>query len=212
MSAMGKPWMWPGILQAHPVGGKPEGACSTGLTAGPVILNIQRLMSANVPEILDVWRMVAAKRSFEGRVPLAALERLQGLLSDTEGDTGFVLQFDTDPLLKLAYVELQVDAVLPLECQRSLRRFLFPVNFVQKLGLIRDEADESALPEEYEALLVPEDGMLRLLDLVEDELVLAVPAVPVDPDSVAVERDWAPPEEELAKANPFAGLASLKKN
>ena len=169
-------------------------------------------MSANVPEILDVWRMVAAKRSFEGRVPLAALERLKGLLSDTEGDAGFVLQFDTDPLLKLAYVELQVDAVLPLECQRSLRRFLFPVKFVQKLGLIRDEADESALPEEYEALLVPEDGMMRLLDLVEDELVLAVPAVPVDPDSVAVERDWAPPEEELAKANPFAGLASLKKN
>ena len=212
MSAMGKPWVRSGILQARLAGGKPGGPCSTGLTVGPVILNIQRLMSANVPEILDVWRMVAAKRSFEGRVPLAALERLKGLLSDTEGDAGFVLQFDTDPLLKLAYVELQVDAVLPLECQRSLRRFLFPVNFVQKLGLIRDEADESALPEEYEALLVPEDGMMRLLDLVEDELVLAVPAVPVDPDSVAVERDWAPPEEELAKANPFAGLASLKKN
>ena len=201
-----------GILPAGPAGGKPSGWCSTGLTGGLAILKIQRLMSANVPEILDVWRMVAAKRSFEGRVPLAALERLQGLLSDTEGDAGFVLQFDTDPLLKLAYVELQVDAVLPLECQRSLRRFLFPVEFVQKLGLIRDEADESALPEEYEALLVPEDGMMRLLDLVEDELVLAVPAVPVDPDSVAVERDWAPPEEELAKANPFAGLASLKKN
>ena len=169
-------------------------------------------MSANVPEILDVWRMVAARRSFEGRVPLAALERLQGLLSDTEGDAGFVLQFDTDPLLKLAYVELQVDAVLPLECQRSLRRFLFPVKFVQKLGLIRDEADESALPEEYEALLVPEDGMLRPADLVEDELVLAVPVVAVDPASDAVEREWAADEEEVAKTSPFAALASLKKN
>ena len=209
---MGKPVGWGRHSAARLGGRQTPWRCSTGLTGGLCILNIQRLMSANVPEILDVWRMVAAKRSFEGRVPLAALERLQGLLSDTEGDTGFVLQFDTDPLLKLAYVELQVDAVLPLECQRSLRRFLFPVKFVQKLGLIRDEADESALPEEYEALLVPEDGMMRLLDLVEDELVLAVPAVPVDPDSVAVERDWAPPEEELAKANPFAGLASLKKN
>ena len=155
--------------------------------------------------------MVAAKRSFEGRVPLAALERLQGLLSDTEGDAGFVLQFDTDPLLKLAYVELQVDAVLPLECQRSLRRFLFPVKFVQKLGLIRDEADESALPEEYEALLVPEDGMMRLLDLVEDELVLAVPVVPLAPGSEAVERDFSATKEELGKANPFAALAALKK-
>ena len=201
-----------GILPAGPAGGKPSGWCSTGLTGGLAILKIQRLMSANVPEILDVWRMVAAKRSFEGRVPLSALTRLQGLLFDTEGEAGFFLQFDTDPLLKVAYVELQVDAALPLQCQRSLRRFLFPVKFVQKLGLIRDEADESALPEEYEALLVPEDGMMRLLDLVEDELVLAVPAVPVAPDSVAVDRDWPVPEEELEKANPFAGLASLKKN
>ena len=78
--------------------------------------------------------------------------------------------------------------------------------------MIRDEEDEAALPEEYEALLVPNDGMLRLLDMVEEELVLAVPAVPLNPESDAVERDWPIPEEELAQANPFAGLASLKKN
>ena len=169
-------------------------------------------MSVNVPEMLDVWRMVAARRSFEGSLPLSGLERMRGLLFDTEGEVRFALQFDSDSLLKLPYVELRIDAELPLECQRSLQRFLFPVHMVQRLGLIRDEADEAALPAEYEALLVPEDGMLRALDLVEDELVLAVPAVPMNPESDAVEREWPIPEEELAKASPFAALGSLKKN
>ncbi|MEO6519293.1 MAG: DUF177 domain-containing protein, partial [Pseudoxanthomonas sp.] len=82
----------------------------------------------------------------------------------------------------------------------------------QRLGLIRDEAEEAGLPAEYEALLVPEDGMLRVLDLVEDELVLAVPAIPMNPGSDAVDRDWPIPDEELAQASPFSGLASLKKN
>ncbi|MET1024116.1 MAG: YceD family protein [Pseudoxanthomonas sp.] len=168
-------------------------------------------MSAHVPEILDAWRMVAARRSFEGKVPLAALRRLDGLLTDAEGEVTFALQFDRDAL-QVPYVELKIDVALPLECQRSLQRFLFPVSMVQKLGLIRDEADEAALPEDVEALLVPEDGMLRTLDLIEDELVLAVPAVPMNPELPAVELDVSPRQEELAQASPFAALASLKKN
>lgn len=166
-------------------------------------------MSANLPEKFDAWRMVAARRSFQGRVPLSQLTRLDGLLVDAEGDVQYALQFDRDAL-QIPYVELKIAAELPLECQRSLQRFLFPVSMTQRLGLIRDEADESALPPEYEALLVPEDGMLRPLDLVEDELVLAVPAVPLDPDTPVVDQEWSPQAEEAERANPFAALASLK--
>ena len=112
--------------------------------------------------------------------------------------------------LRVSYVELTIDTALPLTCQRSMQRFLLPVKVTQRLGLIRDEDEESSLPEEYEALLVPEDGQLRPLDLVEDELVLAVPVVPLSPDGEAVDKDWAPSEEETKKANPFAALAALK--
>ncbi|MET0582316.1 MAG: DUF177 domain-containing protein, partial [Pseudoxanthomonas sp.] len=103
-------------------------------------------MSANVPEMLDVWCMVAARRSFEGRVPLSSLARVRDLLSDAEGEVDFALQFDSEPLLKVADAELRIDTALPLECQRSLKRFLLPVHLVQRLGLIRNEADEAALP------------------------------------------------------------------
>ena len=167
--------------------------------------------SLRVPEVLDAWRMVAARRGFEGRVPLSALSRLQGLLLDAEGEASYSLEFDRDAL-QVSYVQLQVQADLPLLCQRSLERFLLPVRLVQRLGLVRDEAEESALPPDYEALLVPEDGMLHPLDLIEDELVLAVPVVPVNPEAPEVQAEWPAREEEVAKAHPFGSLAALKKN
>ena len=166
--------------------------------------------NSRVPEHVDAWRMVAARREFEGRIPLAAMTRLRDSLLDPEGDVRYTLAFGTDAL-KLPYAELHIEAELPLECQSSLRRFVLPLSLVQRLGLIRDEADESALPEEYEALLVEADGMLKPAELVEDELILALPVVPVSPDAEVVERDFAPTAEETAQANPFAALAGLKK-
>ncbi|KIP86467.1 characterized ACR protein [Stenotrophomonas chelatiphaga] len=168
-------------------------------------------MSANVPETLDAWRMVAARRRFDGQVDLAQFTRLQGLVADAEGQCTYALEFSHDDILRVSYVELTIDTELPLICQRSLQRFLLPVKLVQKIGLIREEDEESSLPEDFEALLVPEDGQLVPLELVEDELVLAVPVVPLSPDGEAVDQEWAPTKEETDKVNPFAALAALKK-
>lgn len=184
--------------------------CLTGGVAG---LNILRLMSAEVPEILDAWRMLAARGGFEGRLPLSSMPRLGEVLLDTEGEAAFTLDFDRDALL-VPYVELRIQAALPLQCQRTLQRFLLPVRVVQRLGLLRadaDETDEAALPEGYEALMVAEDGALRPAELVEDELILAVPVVPVMPGSDSVERDWPAPADEIMRANPFSALQALKK-
>jgi uncharacterized protein len=167
------------------------------------------LPTTRLPEALDAWRMVAARRSFEGVLPLASMTRLRDSLAGTEGVARVEIGFDRDSL-QVPYVELRIEAELPLECQRSLQRFLHPVRIVQRLGLITDEAGEAALPEGYEALLVGPDGMLAPTDLVEDELILAVPVVPVAPGTEVVERDWTPDEAEQQRANPFAVLSSLK--
>jgi uncharacterized protein len=167
-------------------------------------------MSAEIPEIVDAWRWVAARRRIEGRVPLASLPRLRDGLFDPEGEVRFTLDFDRDAL-QLPRVALEAEAELPLQCQRSLRRFLLPVRVEQQLGLIRDEADEAALPEGYEPLLVPADGQLRPLDLVEDELILALPVVAVEPGTDALGEDWPQEAEESRPDNPFAALSALKK-
>jgi uncharacterized protein len=157
--------------------------------------------------------MVAARRSFEGRLPLAGMARLRDLLTDTEGDAKVCLEFGRDTL-QVPFVELRVEAALPLVCQRSLQRFLHVVSVVQRLGLVDndDEAAEAALPPGYEALQIAPDGQLRARELVEDELILAVPLVPVQPGGDALERDWPAPAEEQATVNPFAALSALKKS
>lgn len=202
-----------------------------GLTEGGVRPNIPRLMSAEVPEslvpevprvpeVLDAWRMVAARRGFKGRLPLSSLSRLRDVLCDDEGEVRFAVQFDRD-VLQVPYVELRIDAELPLECQRTLQRYLHPVHVVQRLGLFRsgsgcDEADEAGLPPDYEPLLVPDDGMLRPAELVEDELILAVPVVPMKPGTELLEQEvlqgWPATASDETQANPFAALAALKKN
>lgn len=168
------------------------------------------LPNSRVPESVDAWRMVAAQREFEGRIPLAAMPRLSEGLLRPEGDARYTLAFGTDAL-RVPFAELRIEAELPLECQSTLQRFLLPVQLVQRLGLIRDEADEAALPADYEALLVAADGILKPAELVEDELILALPVVAVSPGAEVVEREFAPDAEEAAQANPFAALAGWNK-
>jgi len=161
---------------------------------------------------LDIWKLVAGRRILEGRLPLSAFPRLAGLLFDSDGEVRFGLEFDRDAL-GVAYVELTLDTVLPLQCQRSLQRFGFAVAMRQRLGLIGREADEAGLPPGYEPLLVPGSGEICPADLIEDELILAVPVIPVDPDSVPGEQELPPlPEaEDSVRPNPFAALAALKR-
>lgn len=164
-------------------------------------------MSATLPVVVDVWRMVAAKRYFEGTLPLAAFPRLRSSLTDAEGECRFSLEFGRDTMNQ-AFVEVRAEAELPLLCQRTLERYLQPVKVVQQLGLIDSEAQEDALPEGMEPLLVAENAEIRPVDLVEDELILALPVVPINPESSLPDAVW--PHDEDEKPNPFSALAALK--
>jgi uncharacterized protein len=109
-------------------------------------------------------------------------------------------------------MQLRADAALPLICQRTLERFELPVRIEQRLGMIRDEREESALPPGYEPVLVSEDTRLHPAELIEDELILAVPVVPVRPGTEAVDANWESVVEEIQdeRPNPFAALSALK--
>ena len=167
-------------------------------------------MSAVLPEVVDAWRTVAARRRFEGTIPLARMPRLADALADSQGECRYVLEFGRDEL-DVAYLELTLEAGLPLTCQRSLERFVFPVHVEQRLGLLRDERDEAGLPDGYEPVLLGADAALRPLDLVEDELILALPLVPVSPDAEAPATD-VDARQSGETATPFAALAALKDN
>lgn len=166
-------------------------------------------MSALLPDKVDAWRMVAGRRCFEGELPLAAMPRLASMLASDEGSCRYVIEFGRDEV-GIDYADVRAGAGLTLTCQRTLQPFVHPVDVRQRLGLLRHEDDEAGLPGEYEAVLVPEDGGLNLQALIEDELILAIPAVPVAPGTMAVAQEWSPPQREQDASNPFAALAALK--
>ncbi|PNS08270.1 hypothetical protein Lysil_2446 [Lysobacter silvestris] len=155
--------------------------------------------------------MVSAQRLFEGRLELAELPRLAGLLADRKGEIAYRISFDRDAM-QIAYATLEIEAALPLECQRSLESFELPVRIDQRIAFIRDEAEEAALPEGYEAWLVDASDVISPRDLIEDELILVVPAIPVKPGTEAMAAEWSPDEKEVAAANPFAALAALRRD
>src|ERR1700761_4843406 len=154
-------------------------------------------MSVTLPESVDAWRMVSARRSFQGELPIVAMKRLGGALAGTEGTAQYELDFGRDEF-GTAYLDVRVQAPLSLTCQRTLEPFVLPLTVDSRLGLIRSERDESALPPNVEPLLVADDGKLSLLDVIEDELLLALPLVPVNPDSALPEEVAGPSPEEIS--------------
>jgi uncharacterized protein len=167
-------------------------------------------MSATLPPQMDIWRMVANQRRFEGSVPLAQMPRLVEVLADSDGECRYVVEFYRDPL-KIDVMHIQLSASLPLICQRSLERFVHQVEIDQRLGLISEESQEAAMPEGMEAVLVDRGGDVSPLELIEDELLLAVPLVPVSPNASELDPEWVHEEAlEEDKPNPFAALQTLK--
>jgi uncharacterized protein len=164
-------------------------------------------MSVALPERVDASRMVQARRTFEGKLPIASFQRLRGSLAAVEGEASYDLEFGKDEL-GVAYLAVRVDADLPLTCQRTLEVYRQPVHVDQRLGLIGEESEEAALPPGYEALLVP-DGMVDPAAVIEDELILALPVVPLKPGAPLEWHDEG--IEEQSEPNPFAALAKLKK-
>lgn len=172
-------------------------------------------MSAALPDVVDAWRMVSSQRRFRGSLPLRDMLRLRDSLASDAGEAHYDIEFGRDEL-GVARVAVRVEARLPLTCQRTLEEFALPVSVSTQLGLIAHEREEAALPPGFEALLV-KDNELHLREVIEDELILALPVVPVkpgvDPDA-EFEYETGPEgaDEEPAAPNPFEALAKLRKH
>ncbi len=171
-------------------------------------------MSAPLPASVDAERMVAGRRSFEGVLPVAQLPRLAGALAGNRGEVAYHLDFGQGELGG-PQLRVRARAELTLECQRSLELFVFPAEVDTCLGLLASEQDADALPGDCEPLLL-EDGMLSPQHVIEDELILVLPLVPVKPGSEILQGEWNAPGEsaqdagrEEAVTHPFANLREL---
>lgn len=162
-------------------------------------------MSRDFPDWVDPAKAAAARREFHGTVPLARLERLEGLLADDRGVAEFQLAFSEDGDRQVR-VDIRVSAEVSLICQRSLQPYQEKLDARSVVGIVADDAAAAALPSDYEPVICA-DNRVWLMRLVEEELLLALPLIPRDPQAKPVRCE----QPDGGGNRPFAGLAKLKR-
>ena len=175
------------------------------------------------PLRLDVAAFAADAASLAGDWPgptLARLAELQappqdlawpGVVWAAQGERRAVPAGEAE-----LWLSLQVDTAVWLTCQRCLQPYRLALALDRRLRFVRGEAQAEALDAESEDDVLALSRSLDLRELIEDELLLALPLVPRHevcpqplPVPITVESD-EPPEEAPERPNPFAALQGLK--
>ncbi|MCP4283042.1 MAG: hypothetical protein GY792_01100 [Gammaproteobacteria bacterium] len=172
-------------------------------------------MSARLPEIVDPWRLAERNKVIAGELELASLPRITDALMDSGGIVRFEFNFSRDAKNRTRITGF-VRAGLGLECQRCLETMVLAVDSQLDLVVIEVPAEADRIPEECEPFLV-EDGGLRVADLIEEELLLAIPLVPMHEREACSMKDANTNDsgrtddlEKTERVNPFAVLSVLK--
>jgi uncharacterized protein len=105
-------------------------------------------------------------------------------------------------------LRLHAGTVLNLVCQRCLQPMAVPLELDSKLRFVADEAQAEALDEHSEEDVLALTAALDLHELVEDELILALPLVPRHDHCPNALATAAEPVAE--QAHPFAALAAWR--
>lgn len=113
------------------------------------------------------------------------------------------------------WLHLTAQTRLPQICQRCLGEVSTLLEVERSYRFVADEAIAEAEDDDCEEDLLAISREFNLLALIEDELLMALPQVPmhdscpVQPKMAAVDEDFEA-DGNAAKANPFAVLAALK--
>lgn len=169
------------------------------------------MSEATLPHLIEPGKWADREARLDAVVPLNRFERLlEGALART-GDVRVQGRFLRDAR-GLPHLAGELQTVLTLTCQRCLEAVDVPVAADVDVFLLSDEAYAERLSED-EDYVVFSDGHLDLPELLEDELILALPLVARHEDCEP-QADLSEPEpvaEPVKKENPFQVLASLKR-
>lgn len=170
-------------------------------------------MSGGLPEFLDLAHVTRQPWERAGRIRIGSLPRLCATLADSAGEVELRLRARDEGGGQVV-VQGEASAELALICQRCLQPMTRRVDACFRLAWVHNEREAAAVQSENCDPLLSLDGRVRLAELAEDELLLALPAVALhEVDHCAVELQpvvaHADGPAEPAKQNPFAVLGTL---
>ena len=172
------------------------------------------MLTEPLPSTLDVRKAAARGVSISGALKPLDLPRFHSLLASDSGSINVQLAFSRDEENR-NLVSVAASAEVQVSCQRCLQPMDLSLSSDNTLAVVWSDDQARHLPRHLDPLVLGEEPC-RLWELIEDELILALPAFSYHnteacQDSIAGYTDPAP--EEAAgeeKPNPFDVLAQLK--
>ena len=173
-------------------------------------------MSSRLPEFIDPWHFAEIGKEISGHVELSGFSRLSEVLVDSAGEAEFELRFQKGEKQQV-HIAGYVRAELSLECQRCLEPVRMPITTELDVVVVEGYEEAGLLGDEFEPLLAG-DKRIRLNEVIEDELLLALPQVPMHQqgecvasfDNAGCSPEQVDEDQGKKKPNPFAVLADLK--
>jgi len=151
--------------------------------------------------LIDAFEFARSSARLGGDWPIADLPRLQGVVHSDRGSLAYVLEGLAEERGRPA-LRLQVDGTLQLMCQRCLGALEHQLHADAVLLLFESESELAAVPVEAEGPdCIVATGGVPVRDLIEEEVLLAIPYAP--------HHEWCEPrgrEEAATRPGPFADL------
>lgn len=173
------------------------------------------MQKVKLPLTVSPVKDAQRRLDYEGYYSANQVERLLEAVSKILSDVQVNLSFSIDPQ-KLVVMRGNASVDVELICQRCNKPFVYTLDCQFCYSPVSNMNQADLLPEIYEPIELDQFGEIDLLALIEDELILSLPLVPMHkPEhcevSVAEQVFGELPEELASKPNPFAVLANLKK-
>ena len=174
------------------------------------------MLTEPLPSTLDLRKAATRGVSVKGTVKALDLQRFRPLLAEDEGVVQADLTFSRDQENRFL-VAVSVAVEVQVICQRCLEPMALLVAGENTLAIVWTDEEAAQLPKHLEPLIVNEEAY-SLWDVVEDELILALPPFSYhrleECKQIQIESDFSTslPDQEAGeeKPNPFDVLAQLK--
>ena len=172
-------------------------------------------MSEGIPAHIDLLRAARSDSQFDGTVKLADMPRLVGMLASKDGLLNVKVKLGLDEQ-GYAYLHGTASGEAQVYCQRCLQAMPLELEADFELTLVESEYEVERIPEEKDVLVITEVPG-SLVNIIEDELILAFPLVQMHEaencDATGFMKDERKSPDEQAsqeKENPFGVLKDFK--
>ena len=141
------------------------------------------MRSDRLPIRFDPFQLANKNMRLEGSVALKSMHRLNAVVvAALEPDAWVMLNFSNE-VSGVVLLTGNIRARVRMTCQRCLNDMVLDIDRPIELALVRSDAEAAQIQDGFETYEVSDETIFTR-DLVEDELLLALPTIPVHLDSV----------------------------